>query len=58
LNSIVFTSPPLSIRERYGVDRQSGGETMPLGLASLAAVTRREGYATHIVDSEVLGLTP
>lgn len=57
MNTIVFASPPLTIRERYGVDRQSGGETMPLGLASLAAVTRREGYATHIVDSEVLGLT-
>lgn len=57
MKTIVFTSPPLTIRERYGVDRQSGGETMPLGLASLAAVTRKEGYTTSIVDSEVLGLT-
>lgn len=56
--SIVFASPPLSLRERYGVSRKSGGETMPLGLASLAAVTRAEGHATRIVDSEVLGLTP
>lgn len=58
MNTIVFASPPLTIRERYGVDRQSGGETMPIGLASLAAVTRKEGYRTFIVDSEVLGLTP
>lgn len=58
MKSIVFVSPPLTLRERYGVDRQSGGETMPLGLAFLAGVTRKEGYDTHIVDSEVLGLTP
>lgn len=57
MKKIVFVSPPLTLRERYGVDRQSGGETMPLGLAFLAAVTRQEGYETHIVDSEVLGLT-
>jgi len=58
LKTIVFVSPPLTLRERYGVDRQSGGETMPLGLAFLAGVTRREGYETYIVDAEVLGLTP
>lgn len=58
MKNIVLVSPPLSIRERYGVESQSGGETMPLGLASLAAVTRAAGYETHIVDSEVLGLSP
>src|SRR3990167_9073518 len=55
---IVFVSPTLTLRERYGVDRQSGGETTPLGLAFLAGVTRQAGYETHIVDSEILGLTP
>src|SRR3990170_2592499 len=58
VKSIVFVSPPLTLRERYGVDRQSGGETTPLGLAFLAGVTRQAGYETHIVDSEILGLTP
>jgi len=58
MRCIVFVSPPLTLRERYGVDRQSGGESMPLGLAFLAGVTRHAGYETHIVDSEILGLTP
>ena len=58
MKSIVFVSPPLTLRERYGVDRQSGGESMPLALAFLAGVTRHAGYETHIVDSEILGLAP
>lgn len=57
LPSIVFVNPPLTLHERYGVNQQSGGKTMPIGLASLAAVTRQWGYPTRIVDSEALGLT-
>lgn len=53
---IVFATPPLSTKERYGISEQSGGETMPIGLVSLAAVTRQFGYPTAIVDAEILKL--
>jgi len=51
---IVFVAPPLSMMERYGVTGQSGGRTMPTGLACLAAVTRSAGYSTKIVDAEIM----
>lgn len=54
--SIVFVNPPLTVRDRYGVRFQSGGKTPPFGLALLAAVTRRQGYATEILDAEALEL--
>lgn len=52
---IIFVHPPLTLKERYGVDHQSGGETTPLGLCYLAAATRDAGYDTSIIDAEILG---
>lgn len=52
---ITFVHPPLTLKERYGVESQSGGETTPLGLCYLAAATRKVGYDTSIVDAEILG---
>ena len=53
---IVFVTPPLSTKERYGISEQSGGKTMPIGLTSLASVTGHLGYPTAIVDAEILRL--
>lgn len=55
--SIIFVNPPLTTRDRYGVKFQSGGETPPLGLASLAAVTRGMRLKTEIVDASALKLS-
>lgn len=52
---IIFVHPPLTLKERYGVDHQSGGETTPLGLCYLAAAAREAGYDVNIVDAEILG---
>ena len=52
---ITFVHPPLTLKERYGVDNQSGGETIPLGLVYLAAATRAAGNETTIIDAEILG---
>jgi radical SAM superfamily enzyme YgiQ (UPF0313 family) len=57
MNGIVFINPPLSIEERYGVKSQSGGQTPPLGLANLAAITRQHGFRTSILDAAALRLT-
>ena len=55
-NSIVFVSPPLSTKERYGVKTRGGGQTPPLGLANLAAMTRKHGVKTAIIDAAALML--
>jgi len=55
MTSIVFINPPLSLRDRYGDMARSGTRTPPLGLAQLAAVTRREGHASHIIDCPAQG---
>jgi len=57
---IVFVNPPLSLEERYGLKHRSGGETQPLGLAQLAAVTRSaEDTVKEIaaLKPDVLGIT-
>ena len=54
---VVFVNPPLTWQERYNLKRQSGGNTPPIGLAYLAAVTRERGYDTAIIDAAVLQLS-
>ena len=54
---ILFVNPPLTLKERYG-HLSSGGSLMPpLGLCSLAATTRREGFKTTILDAPALCFT-
>lgn len=54
--TIVFVNPPLSLEERYG--KLSGaGSTMPsLGLLSLAAAARANGFRSYILEASSLGL--
>ena len=56
MKKIVFINPPLSTKDRYGVKSQSGGQTPPLGLANLAAMTRKHGFETAIIDASALKL--
>lgn len=53
---IVFLNPPLTVEERYGVKSQSGGQTPPLGLTCLAAMARKNGFDTAILDAAALNL--
>lgn len=56
MTKIIFVNPPLSLKERYG-DLAAGGSLLPpLGLAHLAAVTRKEGFKTQIMDVAALGM--
>ena len=54
---ILFVNPPLSQEERYGHLSPGGSLMPPVGLCSLAAVTREEGFETRILDAPALRLT-
>lgn len=54
---ILFVNPPLSQEERYGHLSPGGSLMPPVGLCSLAAVTRAEGFKTRILDAAALCLT-
>ncbi len=53
---ILFLNPPLSLDHRYGSLSAAGAAEPPLGLAYLAAVTRKNGFNTGILDAQALGL--
>ena len=57
MTSIVFVNPPLSIQDRYGLRGQGGAETPPLGLACLAAMTKKCGYDTAIIDAAATNMS-
>ena len=54
---IIFVNPPLTLEERYGKLSSGGSSLAPLGLATLAAITREKGWKTQIFDPAVLGWT-
>lgn len=54
---ILFVNPPLSLEERYGHLSPGGSLMPPIGLCSLAAVVRKEGFETRILDAAALCLT-
>ncbi|HLD28948.1 MAG TPA: radical SAM protein [bacterium] len=53
---IVFVNPPIRLTKRYGRLAAAGGIEPPFGLCYLAAVTRKMGYKTLIIDAEALQL--
>lgn len=55
-NKILFINPPLTSREAYGNFEQLGNRLPPLGICSLAAITRKYGFDTGIIDAQALGL--
>ena len=53
---LVLVNPPLSLTQRYGT-LAGAGSTMPaLGLCWLAAVCRKNGYKTSIIDAALKNL--
>ncbi len=57
MTGIVFVNPPLPIQDRYGLKSQGGAETPPLGLACLAAMTRKCGYDTAVIDAAATNMS-
>lgn len=57
MTDIVFVNPPLTLEERYGKLASGGSLLAPLGLATLAAITRNKGFKTEIIDSAALSLS-
>lgn len=57
MNKIVLTTPPITLKERYG--RLSGAaNTLPsLGLLYIAAVLRKEGYSVSVIEASSLRLS-
>lgn len=54
--NIVFVNPPITMEERYSKFSVGGSYLPPLGLCSLASVTRDNSFHTKIVDSVALKL--
>jgi len=54
---IIFVNPPLTLEERYGKLAAGGSLLAPLGLVTLAAITRANGWLTEIVDPAALKWT-
>ncbi len=57
MTKVVFITPPVTLKERYG--KLSGAaNTLPsLGILYLAAVLRREGCAVSVIEASSLGLS-
>lgn len=52
-NRIFLLYPPISKKERYSSDiGNAGGEQLPLGIFSLAAYLRENGYQPFVTDAE------
>lgn len=57
MSKIMFIWPPITSKERYGAIGGGGTYMPPIGIGILAAITRREGYETRILDCETLQLS-
>ena len=53
---ILFINPPDSTAERYGKEDMGevGGDLIPLGMASLAAYVREQGFGVGVLDCPTL----
>lgn len=54
---IVFATPPVSMKERYGTLAGAGSCLPTLGILSLAAIARKSGFPTALFDAAARGLT-
>lgn len=51
MGSIVFMTPPLFLKARYGSWAKAGNAMPSLGIISLAAVTRQEGFDSRVIEA-------
>ena len=55
---VLFIYPPSTVSDRLGVEDMGevGGDTIPLGIASLAAYLREKGVGVGVLDCSALRL--
>jgi len=51
MSSIIFMTPPLSLEARYGSWAKAGNAMPSLGIISLAAVTRKYGFDSLVIEA-------
>ena len=56
MSKIIFVNSPVAFEERYGRYAAAGSYFPPLHLSSLAAVTRKHGFETKIIDPIALNV--
>jgi radical SAM superfamily enzyme YgiQ (UPF0313 family) len=56
MGKILFVRAPTTLKEIYGELAEAGNESAPLGLATLAAITREAGFDSEILDCAALRL--
>ncbi len=54
---ILYATPPLTLDERYGSFAGAGSSAPSLGILTLAALTRKKGYESFVIDAAALNLT-
>lgn len=57
MSTIVFSTSPLTLEERYGTLAGAGNTLPSMGLLYLASVVRKNGYKTGVVEASSLGLS-
>lgn len=53
---VLFTTPPITLEERYGSLAGAGSAAPSLGILLLAAVARREGHEVVVLEAAALNL--
>ena len=56
MSTIIFMTPPISLKARYGSWAKAGNAMPSLGIISLAAVTRREGFDSLVIEAAAMDL--
>lgn len=56
MSTIVFSTSPLTLEERYGTLAGAGNTLPSMGLLYLSSVVRKNGYKTGVVEASSLGL--
>lgn len=51
---IIFINPPLTAKDKFGALSVVGSSCPPMNLLNLAAMTRKHGFETKIIDCEIL----
>jgi anaerobic magnesium-protoporphyrin IX monomethyl ester cyclase len=57
MSKIVLTTPPVTLKERYGKLSGAANTLSSLGILYLAAILRKEGYTVSVIEASSTGLT-
>jgi len=57
MSKIVLTTPPVTLKERYGNLSGAANTLSSLGILYLAAILRKEGHSVSVIDASSTGLS-